>query len=77
VWWRAATSVRWTAISTAISTGSSSTWVMYMRDSNCGSPGNGAPQISSPRLPPTTGSDSATEYPIASPMPDSRSSTSE
>ena len=33
---------------------------MYMRDSNACTPGNGAPQIASARLPPMTGIESAT-----------------
>ena len=50
---------------------------MYIRAKNACLPGNGPPQISAPRLAPTNGIESATALPIASPMPESRSSTSE
>lgn len=50
---------------------------MYMRDMNDSLPGNGAPKIPRVMGPPITGIESPTPYPIARPMPDSRSSTSE
>ena len=58
-------------------TGRTSTWTMYILGQNDAAPGNGAPQISAARFAPTKGIERATEYPIASPMPDSRSSASE
>ena len=53
------------------------TCAMYRRDSNAWPPGNGPPQRSCPTFAPITGMDSATEYPIARPIPESRSSTIE
>ena len=60
-----------------MTTGRMNTWATYMRDQNDGSPGKGWPQISRARLAPSNGIDRATEYPIASPMPESRSSAIE
>src|SRR5215208_1362376 len=51
--------------------------VVPRRDQNCGMPGNGPPQTSCAISAPMKGMESATEYPIASPIPESRSSTSE
>ena len=53
------------------------TCAMYMRDQNASLPGNGPPQISAARFAPTNGIESATALPIASPIPESRSSTIE
>ena len=36
------------------------TWAMYIRGQKAAVPGNGPPQISSPRLPPTNGIERAT-----------------
>jgi hypothetical protein len=50
---------------------------MYIRDQKSASPGNGAPQIRSAAFAPRKGTESVTEYAIAIPIPESRSSTSE
>jgi hypothetical protein len=57
--------------------GNRNTCATYRRDSNAEVPGNGPPQISTARFAPTNGTDIRTEYPIARPIPERRSSTSE
>ena len=42
---------------------------MYMREKNACPPGNGPPHTSAPRLGPMNGIESATPFPIASPIP--------
>ena len=59
VWWRATTSIRCTVSSVAIRMGRMKTCATYIRDSKEWSPGNGAPQMSIPRLAPIPGTDSA------------------
>jgi hypothetical protein len=66
-----------TASSTPIRSGRRSTWLTYIRDSSSPAPGNGAPQTRSARFPPITGTARRTEYAMARPMPERRSSTSE
>ena len=50
---------------------------MYRREWMTGSPGNSPAQMRWAKSPPISGIDIATPYAIASPMPESRSSSSE
>ena len=77
VWCFIATSARCTVSSTAISAGSRNTCAMYIREKKSCLPGKGPSQISEDTLAPTNGIDIDTPYAIASPIPESRSSTIE
>ena len=69
---------RWTRDQHGQRAGISSTWTISSRGRNVLEPGEAAaPERGSRAAPPINGIDIATEYAIASPIPESRSSTSE
>jgi hypothetical protein len=77
VWCGRATRIKWIVSSAAIRIGKIRTWAMKRREANASEPGNCPSQIRLDKSAPKIGMERATPFPIARPIPESRSSSSE